>query len=304
MTEGIRTLLAERRKENPNVSPDPFLAVSRSMVAAVDARQIEFKKTQIATAQARRNIDLMKTDAERRKVSAELDAYKKSLADETALQLSEAYEKGAVLSFYFADQLRGLENSGFDIASSFRDIILSLDTTKETNRLAQVSEARQRATAARAARKTVGENQSPTITNPVTVKLLEIDKIIQSKNYPQAESELKSLLEVNPSESPRIYYAIGRNASLSAEPITDVEKRNRRLLEAKVAYENVLRSATPATDRALISLSYVALGRIFEYDSEDEYAVKLYEAAIKVGDVPEGAYKEAVAAKERLLKKP
>ncbi len=219
------------------------------------------------------------------------------------MQLSEAYEKGAVLSFYFADQLKGLENSGFDIASSFRDIILSLDATKETNRLAQFADARQRAITAREARKTSGANQSITITNPVTEKLLEIDKIVQSKNYLQAESELKRLLEANPSESPRIYYAIGRNASLSAELITDVEKRNLRLLDAKVAYENVLRSATPDTDRALISLSYVALGRLYEYDGNNDYAVKIYEAAIRVGDVAEGAYKEAVASRERLLKK-
>ncbi|MDQ6787683.1 MAG: hypothetical protein M3033_12820 [Acidobacteriota bacterium] len=301
----IKNLLDERRKANPNVSPDPFLAVSRSLVAAIDARQIEFKKTQAATMLARQRLDKMSmnTIEQKRAVSANLETFKKSLADETALQLSEAYEKGAVLSFYFADQLKGLENSGFDIASSFRDIILSLDATKETNRLAQFADARQRAITAREARKTSGANQSITITNPVTEKLLEIDKIVQSKNYLQAESELKRLLEANPSESPRIYYAIGRNASLSAELITDVEKRNLRLLDAKVAYENVLRSATPDTDRALISLSYVALGRLYEYDGNNDYAVKIYEAAIRVGDVAEGAYKEAVASRERLLKK-
>jgi hypothetical protein len=32
--------------------------------------------------------------------------------------------------------------------------------------------------------------------------------------------------------------------------------------------------------------------------------VKIYEAAIRIGDVPGGAYKEAIAAKERLLKNP
>lgn len=316
--EGIKKLLADLKQsmfarekaknkdlriEDITLSPDAFLAVSRSLVSAVDAREIEYKKTQFATAQARRNIDLMKTDAEKRKVSAELDSYKKSLADETALQLSEAYEKGAVLSFYFAEQLKGLENSGFDIASSFREMILSLDVAKEANRYAQFADARQRAIAARAARKNAGDVEIVTIENPTTKKLLDIEKIIQAKSYPQAEIQLKQLLDANPNDAPRIYYALGRTASLSAENITDVDARNRRLHDAKVAYENVIRSASKDTDRELISLSYVAIGRLYEYDGETDYAVKIYEAAIKIGNANGEAYKQATAARERLLKK-
>lgn len=326
MNEGIRVLLAERRRENPNVSPDPFLAVSRSLVAAADARQIEYKKTQIATAQARRKIDAMKTDEAKRLVSAELGAFKKSLADETALQLSEAYESGAVLAFYFADQLKGLENSGFDIASSFRDIILSLDTTKEVNRLPQFAEAGKRAAAARQARKSSIANINQNVVavkNPVSVKLLDIDKIIESKNYPAARVRLNQLLDANPADAPRIYYALGRVSSLQAEGVTDENVRNRHLLDAKVAYENVVRAATAKIDATdtdsinvnssvknlanialtLLSRSYVALGRIYEYDGEEEYAVKIYETAVKIGNVPDGAFNEAVAAIDRLTKK-
>lgn len=326
LNEGVKVLLAERRRENQNVSPDAFLAVSRSLVAAADARQIEYKKSQIATAQARRKIDSMKTDEEKRKVSAELEAFKKSLTDETALQLSESYEKGAVLAFYFADQLRGLENSGFDVDSSFRDIILSLDTTKEANRLPQFAEARTRAALARATRKSSGGNTSQNVAavkNPVTDKLLDIDKIIQSKNYPAARVSLNQLLDANPSDAPRIYYALGRVSSLQAEGVADENVRNRHLLDAKVAYENVVRTATAKIDAAdadsinvnssvknladialtLLSRSYVALGRIYEYDGENEYAARIYEAAVKIGKVRDGAYDEAVAAKEKLLKK-
>ncbi len=154
-----------------------------------------------------------------------------------------------------------------------------------------------------AAKNNSGSAQIVTIQNPLTTKLLDVEKIIQSKNFPQAEIELKKLLEQNPSDAPRIYYALGRVASLSAEPIADIDARNRRLLDAKVAYENVVRSATPATDRALLSLSYVALARLYEYDSEPDYALKLYEAAIQIRDVEGGAYKEALAARERLTKK-
>ncbi|MCA1639986.1 MAG: hypothetical protein LC768_16960 [Acidobacteria bacterium] len=91
-------------------------------------------------------------------------------------------------------------------------------------------------------------------------------------------------------------------ASLSAESITDTETRNRRLLDAKVAYENVIRSATTKTDSTLLFLTYVALARLYEYSGDDGYAIKLYETALKFGDATSNAYKEVIAARERLVK--
>ena len=303
LREGIKGLLDERRKTNPDISPDIFITVLRSLIAAIDARQIEFEKTNLATANARRKIDQMKTDKEKLAVSAGLKKFKDSLADETALLLSEAYEKGSVLAFYFADQLKGLEDSGFDIEGSLRDMILSLDTTKEANRLAQFAEARKRAMLAREERK-ANANNVPTIAeNPVTKKLQEIETVTQAKNYQSAATQLKQLLQTNPNESPRIYYALGRVISLSTESATDVDTRNERLLEAKTAYENVLRSAKKInTDAKLLSLTYLALARIYEFDGDNVYAIKLYEAAIKLSDTTSETYKQAVAARDRLVK--
>ena len=299
--DGIKSLLDERRKSNPDVSPDVFLTVTRSLVAAADARQLEYSKVQIATQQARAKLDALKTDAEKKAVTDELTRYKTALADETALRLSEDYEKGAVLAFYFADQLKGSENSGFDIASSLRDMILALDTTKEGNRLAENAEAKKRALAARAERKNRPDSTTALVENPVTTRLLDIQKSIEAKNYTQADTALKELQKANPTE-PRIYYNMGRVASLLAEDITDSDAQSKKLLEAKTDYENALRTATPRTDPALISLSYVALAKIYEFYDKKDYAVKIYDAAIKVGDVPNGAYREALDAKQRLLK--
>lgn len=299
--EGIRTLLDERRKTNPNISPDIFLAVSRSLVSAVDARQTEFIKVRLATSQARQKIDLMKTEKEKLEVSNELNELKQSFSDDTALQLSQAYESGAVLAFYFAAQLKGTEESGFDIASSLRDIVLSLVPSKEMTRLAENADARNRALENRKKTTVV----SKVIENPVTVKLLEIDQQITAKNYTQADAELKKMLVEYPTESPRIYYALGRLSSLSAEnlPKEEEEKRNQKLLEAKAAYTNVLRSATENTDPALISLAYMNLGRIYEFYDQTEYALKIYDKVIEIGDVSGGAFNEAMEAKARLTKK-
>ncbi len=296
----VKALLEERRKVDPSVSPDVYLTVSRSLVAAIDAKQNEYIRTRGRTAQARQRIDRLANDTEKRAVALELEKYKSAQADETALQMSEDYEKGAILVFYFAEQLKGFEDSGFDIASSMKEIILSFDAARETGRLAQFADARKRAVAAREERRKNPATVS-LIENPVSTRLVEIQKLIDAKNYTQANTDLKQLLAKNPSES-RIYYNIGRVASLSAEGLTDIDKQKQALLDAKVAYENVLRSATRSTDVALISLSYVALAKIYEFYDEKAYATALYDKAIQIGDVPNGGHAEAIAAKARLLK--
>lgn len=296
--DGIKTLLDERRKEKTELSPDIFLAVSRSLVGAIDAKENEYRKTQIATFDARKKIDQVKPVEEKKKVSAALEKYKAELADETALRLSETYENGGVLAFYFARQLNGLSESGFDIAGSLRDIILSLDATAETNRLGENAAARKRAVSAREAARV---KALTVVENPVTKKLQEVEKQINAKNFVQAQTDLKKLMQENPDDQSRIYYALGRVASLEAESLSD-EARNKKLLDAKLNYDNVLRTGNANTDPALISLTYVALGRIHEYFGESEYAKKIYEAAIKMGNIPDSGYAQAVAARERLEK--
>jgi tetratricopeptide (TPR) repeat protein len=306
--DSIKTLLEERRKTNPDVSPDVYLAVLRSMVAAVDARQIEYTRAQAATVDARRRIDLAKGDDAKRAVSAELARFKAQLADETALVLSEAYERGAVLSFYFAEQLKGMEDSGFDVAGAFRDYVLSLDTTKETSRLAQFADARQRGAAAREERRKKASTQVAINTElsprekALKQKLELIEQVIRAKQYEKADADLTALMEEFPGDA-RILYARGRVASLWAAISFD-DVRIKRLEEASAHYSNAIRSTNVDTDPALISLCYVALGRVYEYFDENDMAIKIYEKAISIGDVTGGAYVEAVAAKERLTKKP
>lgn len=301
VSAGIKQLLDERRKSNSSISPDVYLAISRSLVAAVDIRQNEFEKIRIATAQARQKIDLMTTREDKEAVSAELEKFKEAAADEAVLQLSEDYEKGAVLSFYFAEQIKGLEDSGFDVASSMREMILSLDATKEAARLDQNTAIRRRAELAREQRKKNPGTTSPILENPVTAKLLDIQKTIDAKNYAKANIDLKELLKGNPSEA-RVHYNIGRVASLMAEGITDPEKQKEKLIEAQVAYSNVIRTATTATDKALLSLTYVALAKIYEFYDDNAYAIQLYDQALKLNDVAGGAFKEALAGKQKLLK--
>lgn len=299
--ENVKKLLDERRKTNPSISPDIYLTVSRSLVAAIDAKQNENIRVRLATEQSRDAIASMTTDAEKKAVTDALSKYKKEQADEAALRLSEDYDKGAILVFYFAEQLQGIEDSGFDIASSMREMLLSFDPAKEAGRYASFADARARALAVREERK---KNPASVISipNPVTSRLVEIQKTIDAKNYALAAADLKALLAKNPAEA-RIYYNMGRVASLAAEGIADPDQQKAKLLEAKTAFENVLNIRQQKNvDDALVSLSYVALAKIYEFYDQKEYAAKIYDAAIKVGNVQGGAYQEAMAAKQRLLK--
>jgi hypothetical protein len=296
----LRTLLDERRKTAPNTSPDVYLAISRSLVAAIDAKQLETERIQIATAQARQKIDRMTNDADRKAVSAELDSLRNAFTDETALRLTEDFQRGSVLVFYFAEKLTGIEDAGFDISASLRDLIISFDAAKEGDRLAQYSAAAERA---RKAREEGRLNAVVAmIENPVTTRLIEIQETINAKKYREAELELKEMLKTDPDE-PRIFYNIGRVSGLAAQGIEDEEEQKVKLLEAKVAYENVIRlGSAQRVDPALLSLSYVALGKIYEFYDEKAYALAIYDAALKLGPVSGGGYDEAFSAKQRLLK--
>lgn len=297
----VKPLLDEKRKNDPSITPDVFLAVTRSLVAAVDVKQAEFARLRIATEQSRAKIVTLKDEAEKKRLAEELKDYERSLADESSQRLFEDYEKGAVLAFYFADQLKGLEDSGFDIGASLKEMLASFEAAKEGDRVATTADARKRAVTAREERKNKPDTRMIVAENPVTTKLLEIQKIINAKDYAKADGELKLLLAKNPTE-PRIHYNIGRVAGLAAVTIEDPEAQAQKLLEAKKAYTEVLKNATQATDTALLSLTFVALARIYEFNNDKAYAIKLYDEAIKLDDVRGGGYKEALDAKARLIK--
>ena len=301
MREWARPLLDERRIKNPALSPDIYLAITRSLVAAIDVRQSEYLQAKLATERAREQIGKLGSDAEKRKLSADLEKFKRELADEAALRLFEDYEKGALLSFYFSEQLKGIEDSGFDIASSLREMIVSFAPAREAGRDTETAEARRRAMAVRAARLAQPDRVAVVAENPVTTRLLEIQKTINAKDFAKAGVDLRQLLAAHPNE-PRIHFNIGRVAGLSAVGVDDEEMLTARLGEAKNAYENVLKNATPTTDRTLLSLTYVALGRIYERYNDNEYAMKLYDQAIRVDASDAGGRLEALAAKQRLLK--
>ncbi len=310
LRDGIKKLLEEREKKGAGVSPDVFLAVTRSLVAAADARQEEYERVFAATRAARLRIAQAKDEAAKRDISKELQDLKNEAADETAARLSEAYEKGAVLSFYFSEQLKGMEESGFDVSGALADMIISLDPAKEADRLAQNAEGRKRAGAAREERKRKAQEQLQTgrvetaREKALETKLRDVVEMIGQKSYDRAETRLSELQQEFPGE-PKILYYRGFAASLSATEAIDETVRDERLNRAAAHYRSAILLAQSAdADKALLSQAHFRLGRILEFNDQIAAAKAEYEAVAKIGDVKGGAYVEALAGIQRLGQKP
>ena len=304
----IKLIIAAREKSGTTVSPDVFIAVSRSLVAAADARYEEKRKLDILQQTARARIVAAKDDAAKQAISKQLALDTREVQDETVARLADDYERGAVLAFFFADQLKGIESSGFDIVSFLPDMIATFDPARETGRLTENAEARQRALAARQSRLTArrSEAETPVYSEAeraraavLVAKLGEIEQTLRLKDYNNAEIRLKDLLK-DYSREPRIFFALAQTASLAAADAIDEDVQSERLKRALGNYRLAVEASSPETDRALISRAHEAMGRINAFLDNSAEAAKEFDEAIRIGDVPGGAFKDAVENKKKL----
>src|SRR5215203_3139393 len=306
--EQVKQLLTERQKAGGQVSPDVFLSVSRSLVTAADARYEETRRLEMLARDSRARLAAAKTDADRATIGKSAQAEMKAIQDETVARLAEEYEKGAVLSFYFADQLKGIESAGFDLANFFPDMIASFDPAREARRPAEYAEAVQRAMATREARTAARRSQLDANANAegsnskeaaLVRELAAIEDTLRNKDYNDAEARLREMVKEYPRE-PRLFFALGQTASLAAMDATDEQVQAERLNRALGHYRLAIAAASPETDKAIMSRAHESMGRINAFLDNPAEAVKAFDEAIKLGDVRGGAYREALEGKKKL----
>jgi len=213
-----------------------------------------------------------------------------------------------VLSFFFSDQLKSIENAGFDLANFFPDMVASFDPAKEAKRPDEYAEARQRALTARAARLAArkaqaegnGASGANSVRDAALVRdLAAIEDTLRNKDYNEAETRLRELLKEYPRE-PRIFFALGQTASLAAMDATDEQVQVERLNRALGHYRMAIAAASPEDDKAILSRAHESMGRINAFLDNTAEAVKSFDEAIKIGDVRGGAYREALEGKKKL----
>jgi hypothetical protein len=306
--DDIRKLLDAREKAGSQVSPDVFLTVGRSLVAAADARYDGMRRLELLGRSARTRLSTAKDDATRTSITKEVQAEIASIQDDTVARLADEYEKGAVLTFFFSDQLKGIETAGFDIANFFPDMLASFDPAREEKRPGEYAEARQRAAAAReariAARKAEADlaatNEANNPRDTALVKeLAAVEDTLRNKNYADAEVRLKGMLKDYPGE-PRIFFALGQTASLAAMDATDDQIQSERLNRALGQYRLAIQASSPDSDKAILSRAHESMGRINAFLDNKVEALKEFDEAIKIGEVRGGAYQQALDGKRKL----
>lgn len=305
----IKELLSERAKAGAQNLPDIFPAVTRSLVAAADTQMTADAKLQALTITTAILLRQVKNETTKEKIKSESDQTRGAINNEAIAQLADAYERGAVLSFYFADQLRGNQSGGFDIAGFFADLVTGFDLEREKKRPEEYDAPRKLALAARLVTheekmKSQAENaaalQSGGARSQLSKDLTEVKTLLSKKDYEAAETRLLELLHQFQGE-PRIFFALGQASSIAAETSFDDQAQAERLNAALSNYRLVVQSASEETDPALVSNAHEQMGRILAFLGKPEEAIKEYEAAISLGPVTGGAYEKAIAGQKSLL---
>jgi hypothetical protein len=307
--EQIKQLISEREKAGATVTPDVFIVVSRSLVAGADARFEESRKLEALSREVRGKVDQTRDEATRATIVQETRAAMSAVQDDAVAKLADDYENGALLAFFFADQLKGIENTGFDVANFFVDMISSFDPVRESKRLTENAEARRRARAAREARLAArrAEADAPVVyseaatarTASLVKKLSEIEDILRLKDYNNAETRLKELMTDYPRE-PRIFFALAQTASLAAADATDENVQSERLNRALGNYRLAVQAASADTDRSILCRAHEAMGRIHAFMDNTGEAAKEFDEAIKICDPRGTIYNDAVEGKKKL----
>jgi len=307
--DAIKQLLdAERARRGRPLTPDVFLTVARSMVAAADARMEETARLGALRVETSEALRRTANQAARDAATAAAGERERAARDAAVAQLAEAYERGAVLSFYFAEQLRGLEGSGFDVSNFVSAMIGDIDAARELRRpaeyaeaVARVRESRRRAREARAV-EAAAEPADPKRA-ALFAGLTAVEELLRVKNYEEAERRLLSLRGEHPQE-PRLYFALGQTASLAAAAAFDEDLQAERLNAALAHYRQALLFASPEADRAVIARAHLASGRILAHLERREEALKEFEAAMATAGAGDRLHQEAAAEKRKLTGQP
>lgn len=301
----IQSILDARAKLTPGgASPTVFPTVARSLVVAADARIAA--QARLADLSSRASLRLQSAkETERAALTKEVQDERAQIEDETTAELADAYEHGAVLVFYFAEQLRDQESAGFDFSDAIPDVIARVDPARELRRPEEYAAPRARVVAAREKALKEAANVAPADAQEAERRaglfknLDEVSRMIQARNYGEAEARLRTLLDEYKGE-PRVFFALGQTWSAGAADAANEETRDARLNNALLNYANAIQSADRSNDLGLISRAHVARGRILAFLERNDEAAKEFDAAIQIGDVAGGAYNDALAGKKKL----
>jgi hypothetical protein len=296
---------AEQARVGRTFGPDVFLAAARSLVAAADVRLDVIVRRQALQFDTSRRLQAAKSQAEKDAVLKESKERQAAIEDAAVAQLAEAYERGAVLSFHFAEQLRGVEGAGFDIANFIPDMLTAFNLERELKRPAEYAaavtrarEARRRAAEARA-KEAPSESPADERRAALVKSLNDVNDLLRVRNYEEAEARLAALKSEYHDE-PLVYFALGQAASLSAQEAFDEALQAERLNAALQHFRQAVLFSTPDTDRTVVLRAHLSSGRILAHLERREEALREFDAVIAASEPSDRLHQEALAEKKKL----
>ncbi|HEX8149423.1 MAG TPA: hypothetical protein VF591_19725 [Pyrinomonadaceae bacterium] len=302
----IRQLLeAEQARKGRAFGPDVFLTVARSLVAAADARIDELVRLRALQLETSRRLQAAADGSAKEAVLKESKDRQAVIQDSTTAQLAEAYERGAVLSFHFAEQLRGFEGGGFDVANFMPDMVAAFAVERELKRpaefapvVARVRESRRRTLEARA--NEPAEAPPTDARRAALVKSLnDVGELLRLRNYDEANARLAAL-KGEYENDPLVYFALGQAASLSAQEAIDEALQAERLGAALGHFRQAILFATPDTDPSVVARAHLSSGRILAHLERREEALREFDAVISSTKPADRLHQEALAEKKKL----
>jgi hypothetical protein len=300
----IKQLLeAEQARRGRTFGPDIFLTVARSLVAAADARLDEIVRLRALQLETSRRLQSAADQASKEAALKDSKEREAAIRDSTTAQLAEAYERGAVLAFHFADQLRGFEGGGFDVANYLPDMVAAFNVERELKRPAEYAAVVARV---RARRATLAVAVEPTETQPTDERrtaliksLNDVSELLRLRNYEEAEVRLAALRNEYANE-PLIYFTMGQAASLAAQEAIDEALQAERLNAALGHFRQAILFSTPDTDPSLVPRAHLSSGRILAHLERREEALREFDAVISSTKPTDLFYQEALAEKKKL----
>lgn len=225
--------------------------------------------------------------------------------DDAVYDLAQAYLRGAVLSFHFYSSLRDLEAVGISLETFMDQMVATVKFEREAARAREFEPVVARVAAARAARK--NEPAADPSGVPVARKILASDDLIRQKKFAEARTILESILNEEPNNA-RALYGLAQVLSSTSSPVEldpkadendKIQAQHDRLEQSIKLYRKAIDNASPESEKWLIQWSHVLLGRIYDFQEFRNDALAEYEKAIEMGDVANGAIKEAREGKQR-----
>jgi tetratricopeptide (TPR) repeat protein len=190
-------------------------------------------------------------------------------------------------------------------------MLASTDFAREAGRgkefapvLVRVNEARSAAASVAASRPAGGSGSAGS--GDIDSRVMASDSLIRQRKYSEAKPILEQVLSKTP-DNARALYGMAQvvnqlqsreELDANADENDKIQAQHDRLEKAIKLYREAIQKADPRAEGWIIQWSHVLIARILDFQEFRNDALAEYSQAVEMGELPSGAYKEALEGKQ------